>query len=334
MPPLVSVLLPYRNVAATIEQALDSILAQSYPHLEVCAVDDGSSDDGPSRVAQRARRDPRVHCLATGGLGLVPALQHALAASHGTLVARMDGDDVSLPTRIERQVALLRDDPTLGVVGVRVEGFPEEALGEGMRQYIAWQNGLITTQQHTREMFVEAPLCHPTALLRRDVLEAVGGWQDVRGPEDYDLWLRLDAAGWKIAKVPEVLFRWRHRPGRATFADGRYALERFRETKAGYLARRVRALGSPMIVWGAGPTGKRLARELESHALRPSFFVDIDPRKIGRTARGVPIRSADMLRVGEGTVVVAVGARGARDLIRSALAPRGFLEGEHYLFVA
>ncbi len=334
MPPLVSVLLPYRNVAATIEEALDSILTQSYPCLEVCAVDDGSSDDGPNRVARLACRDTRVRCLATGGLGLVPALQHALAASHGTLVARMDGDDVSLPTRIEQQVSLLLDDPALGVVGVQVEGFPEEALGEGMRQYIAWQNGLITPEQHAREMFVEAPLCHPTALLRRDALRAVGGWHDVRGPEDYDLWLRLDAAGWKAAKVPEVLFRWRHRPGRATFADGRYALGRFRETKAGYLAQRVRRLGLPMVVWGAGPTGKRLARELESHGLRPSFFVDIDPRKIGRTARGVPIRSTDALRVGAGTVVVAVGARGARDLIRSDLTPRGFVEGQHYLFAA
>jgi hypothetical protein len=171
-------------------------------------------------------------------------------------------------------------------------------------------------------------------MLRRDALESVSGWRDVPGPEDYDLWLRLDGKGWGMAKVPEVLFRWRHRPGRATFADSRYALERFREAKAEFLAERVRHLGLPMILWGAGPTGKRLARALEPHGLFPSAFIDIDPRKIGRTARGAPVLSTESLQPDRGTVVVAVGARGARELVRTELTQRHFIEGKHFLFAA
>lgn len=334
MPPLVSVLLPYRNVASTIVAALDTVLSQTYRNLEVLAVDDGSTDSGPSLVEQCASADPRVRCLHSPGLGIVPALLHALSAARGSLIARMDGDDLCLPSRFERQVARLAEDASLGVVGVRVQGFPRSELGEGMRRYIAWQNGLVTAEQHARELFVEAPLCHPSVLLRRDALESVSGWRDVPGPEDYDLWLRLDAKGWSMAKVPEVLFRWRHHPGRATFADGRYALERFREAKAEFLAARVRRLGLPMILWGAGPTGKRLARVLETHRLFPSSFVDIDPRKIGRTARGVPILSPESLQPGRGTVVVAVGARGARELVRTELTQRRFTEGKHFLFAA
>ncbi len=334
MLPLVSVLYSYRNAAETVEQALDSILCQTYEHLEVCAVDDGSLDEGASIVAARARRDSRVRCLSTDGRGLVAALQHAHRFSHGEYIARMDSDDISLPTRIERQVQWLRANPKVGVVGVQVEGFPTDDLGEGMRRYIDWLNALVTPQQHAQEIFVEAPLCHPTALLRREALEQVGGWIDTKGPEDYDLWLRLDQAGWQLAKVTEVLFRWRHHAGRATFSESRYALARFRETKAKYLAHRIRSLAMPMVIWGAGPTGKRLCRELESHGLRPRYFVDIDPRKMGREARGIPIRSVQELRSGRETIVVAVGARGARNLIRDFLIPRGFVEGKHFLFAA
>lgn len=334
MPPLVSVLLPYQNVASTITDALDTVLSQTYQNLEVLAVDDGSTDSGPSQVAQRASADSRVRCLRSPGRGIVPALRHALHAARGSFIARMDGDDLCHPSRFERQVTRLAQEASLGVVGVQVEGFPESELGEGMRRYIAWQNGLVTAEQHARELFVEAPLCHPSVMLRREALDSVAGWRDVPGPEDYDLWLRLDAKGWRMAKVPEVLFRWRHHPGRATFADSRYARERFREAKAEFLAARVRRLGLPMILWGAGPTGKRLARVLEAYGLFPSSFIDIDPRKIGRTARGVRILSPESLQPGCGTVVVAVGARGARDLVRAELTQRHFTEGKHFLFAA
>jgi glycosyltransferase involved in cell wall biosynthesis len=334
MTPLVSVLLPYRDAAETIEPAITSLLSQSHRELEVLAVDDGSTDSGPQRVARAASRDPRVRCLRTGGMGIVPALQRAMADARGSLIARMDGDDISLPMRLQTQIACLAEHESLGAVGVRVEGFPAEAIGEGLKRYIDWQNGLVTADDHSRELFVEAPLCHPSVMLRRAALEAVGGWQDVVWPEDYDLWLRLDATGWALAKVPEVLFQWRHHAGRATFRDGRYSIARFREAKAGYLARRVKALGLPMVVWGAGPTGKRMARALEAHGLTASFFVDIDPRKVGRTARGAPIQAPDTLGPGVGTIVVAVGARGARELIRGNLTGRGFREGVHFLFAS
>ena len=334
MPPLVSVLLPYRDVAETIEAAVESLLQQTYARLEVLAVDDGSTDSGPQRVARMASRDARIRCLRTGGVGIVPALAHALAVAAGGWIARMDGDDISLPARVARQVAQLDRARGLGAVGVRVEGFPSEALGAGMQRYIAWQNGLVSAEQHAREVFVEAPLCHPSVMLRREALEGVGGWRDVPWPEDYDLWLRLDAAGWQLAKVPEVLFRWRHRPGRATFQDGRYAPERFREAKAGHLARRIISSGLPLTVWGAGPTGKRMARALESHGLFASRFIDIDPRKIGRKARNAPIEAPSALVPGTQFVVAAVGARGARELIRHDLLQRGFREGVDFLFAA
>ena len=332
--PLVSVLLPYRNNAPTIEEAIRSVLAERDVDLELVAIDDGSTDEGPAVVARLAASDPRVVRCATGGAGIVTALAHGASVANGTFVARMDGDDISLPGRFAAQVALLDTDPSLGAVATRVEGFPESAVGEGLRLYIEWQNSLVTAADHARELFVESPICHPSVMLRRAALDAAGGFVDVRWAEDYDLWLRIDALGLGIAKVPRVLFRWRHREGRLTFSDGRYSLPLFDEVKARYLAPKLHARALPVTLWGAGKTGKRMARALEPHGIRAARFVDIDPLKIGRTARGAPIVHPRSLHPGTTTVVCAVGARGARPLIRAHLVSHGFTEGTDFFFAA
>lgn len=332
--PQVSVLLPYKNAAATLEEALGSVLAERDVPLEIVAVDDGSTDDGARLVAAMASRDPRIVAVATGGVGIARALAYAHTKARAPFLARMDADDVSLPGRFAAQLALLQKNPRLGVVGTQAKPFPDEVVGEGLARYVDWQNSLVTPEDHAREIFVEAPLCHPTVMLRREALEGVGGFQDVRWAEDYDLWLRLHAAGWELAKVPRILFHWRHHGGRATFRDGRYALAMFTSARAHYLAPRVLRDGRALVVWGAGATGKRLGRALEENGATARAFIDIDPRKIGRTARGVRIVDASMLDPDKHFVVVAVGVRGARDVIRPQLTSLGFVEGESFFCAA
>jgi glycosyltransferase involved in cell wall biosynthesis len=329
---LISVLMPFRDAAGTIEEAASSILAQGEVALELVAIDDASRDDGASRLATLAGRDRRIVPVSGDGGGIAASLGRGLAAARGSFIARMDADDVALPGRLGKQAALLESDPRLAVVGTRVE--PLGPCGEGMRRYIAWQNALVGPGDHRRDLFVESPLCHPSVLLRRTALEDVGGWRDVPWAEDYDLWLRLDARGWLLAKVPEVLLLWRQRPDSATLRDPRYARARFVEARAAYLAPKLLRAGRPIAVWGAGPTGRRLARALERLGVRASRFVDIDPRKIGRIARAAPIAPPESIRVGEHTIVVAVGARGARSLVRAHLSRLGFVEGDHFVCAA
>jgi glycosyltransferase involved in cell wall biosynthesis len=334
MSPVVSVLLPYRNAEETLEEAVTSVLQEHSIELEIIAADDGSTDGGPAIIDRIRRADPRVVPASTSSSGgIARALNHALSLARGPFIARMDADDISLPGRLPRQVAALAQDPRLGVIGTQVEAFPEGSVGEGMQRYIAWQNALVTPEDHAREIFVEAPLCHPSVMIRRAALDAVGGFREGPWPEDYDLWLRLDARGYALAKVPEVLFRWRQRKASATFSDPRYSLARFTETRAYYLAPRLLARGRPIAVWGAGKTGRRLARQIAAHGARPELFIDIDPRKIGRTAQGAPIEAPDALVPGKNTIVVAVGARGARELIRAHLAGAGFREGMDFDFI-
>jgi glycosyltransferase involved in cell wall biosynthesis len=328
--------MPFRDAGATIDSALASLLDGAPEPLEVLAVNDGSTDGGAARVRSWVLRDERVRLVPTARPGLVGALCTGVSEARGGLIARMDADDISHPGRLTRQREVLSTRRELGLLATQVEAVADSGeVGEGLVRYVAWQNGLITPADHRRELFVESPLCHPSVMMRREALEAVGGYQESSGPEDYALWLRMDAAGYAMAKIPEVLLTWRHQAGRATFTHPRYALERFRETKAPFLARRVAESGrARTIVWGAGPTGRKLVRQLERHGFRADAFIDIDPEKIGGIARGVPICTADSLDARTDVVVAAVGARGARDLIRPELDRRGFVEGESYWFAS
>jgi glycosyltransferase involved in cell wall biosynthesis len=328
---VLSVLLPYRDAGATIDVAVASVLAEAEVD-ELVAIDDGGTDGAAARVAAFAARDPRVMRVATDGVGIARALAAGLARAHGDVVARMDADDMSLPRRFAKQCAILAADARLAAVGTRV-GLDERA-GDGLRAYVAWQNSVITSREHARALFVESPLCHPSVALRRSALDAVGAWRDAPWPEDWDLWLRLDAAGYALAKVPEVLLEWRASPDTTTFRDPRCARERLVLLRACFLAPRLLRAHRPLWVWGAGKTGRVLARALEGQGVRAAAFVDIDPRKIGRLARGAPIVAPDTIPRGACTVVVALGARGARDVVRARLTARGFEEGRDFVCAA
>lgn len=340
---MISVLLPFRNAAATLEESAGSVLADLASlgePAELLLIDDGSADDGPRLARALAERAPRSIRLLTlrnaAAPGIAGALATGLGAARGTFIARMDADDLSLPGRFAAERALLEGDATLGAVATRIELFGPRAPGDGIARYAAWQNALVTAEDHRRAIFVEAPVCHPSTMLRRSALEAVGGWRSGPFAEDYDLWLRLSAAGFGIAKVPEVLFRWRIHGENVTWNDERMSFESLRRLRATHLATHLAA--RPFGVWGAGAAGRRLARELETHGRRATLFIDIDPKKIGRTARGAPILDVDpglaRLRAEGLYLVVAVAARGARDLVRARLAAAAFVELRDYVCAA
>ena len=331
----VAVLLPFRDVAPWLDEAITSVRREAVIDRLVL-VDDGSIDASSEIARAHAAGDRRIDLVRTEGIGLVSALALARARTNATYLARMDGDDVSLADRIATSCDHLDAHTGLAAVGTRVEAFPSEQLAQGMERYVAWQNAILTPHEHRASLFVEAPLCHPSVTLRASALDAVGGYRDGPFPEDYDLWLRLDRAGFALAKLDLFGLRWRQREGRQTFRDPRYALDRHRALKAEHLAARLaitpRCREHGFVVWGAGPTGKRLARDLERHDARPLAFLDIDPDKIGRTRRGVPVHAASFLdRPSRPFVIVAVGARGARDLITTDLSARGLAPLDDYL---
>lgn len=315
-----------------------SLVRQTFEEIEILAVDDGSEDESARLLKEWARRDDRIRPLFRPHRGLIETLNVGLRAASGTFVARMDADDVSHPKRLELQVGLFRQDPSLSVVGCLVRSFPRRQVREGFRIYEEWLNRLTRHEEIAREMFIESPLPHPSVMVRREEVLDLGGYQERGWPEDYDLWLRYHRAGRRFAKVERVLLLWREGADRLTRQDARYSVENFLRAKAHYLAR------GPLsdrraIVWGAGKTGRRLSKHLIREGVDIDLFVDIDPSKIGRTLRGKEIVSADDLALWvQGLeaplVLCSVSSRGARALIRGRLAALGLSEGVDFLCVA
>jgi hypothetical protein len=248
----------------------------------------------------------------------------------------MDADDICHPERLTRQREYLLAHAEVDVLGCRVRAFADgSAPGEGLQHYLAWQNDLLTPDEHAHARFIESPLCHPSIVVRRSLLERIGGYREQDGPEDYELFLRAVSHGGRLAKLPEVLLSWRQHAGQTTFRDPRYRLAAFRTVKSPYLAQVIAdARRTRLVMWGAGATGKRLARALLACGQRVDLFVDIDPRKIGRTAQGAPVVGVEALDAARDLVIVAVAARGAREVIAPQLANRGFVEGQTAWFAS
>jgi GT2 family glycosyltransferase len=331
------VLLPVRDARATLSACLASLAAQTLADHEVVAVDDGSADGSAELLAEAARADPRVRVRTLSAAGLVAALNHGLQHVRAPLLARMDADDLAHPRRLELQVAALRDAPALTALGSRVRLIGTAPGGnEGMRAYVEWQNRLLEPDAIARELFVESPLVHPSVTLRTDALRALGGYRETGGPEDYDLWLRGAAAGWRLAKHPDVLLDWRDGPSRLTRTDPRYAAGRFRAAKLDALADGLLPAGRPVVVWGAGPIGKAWSRDLRARGRQVAAFVEVDPHKIGQRIHDAPVVAVSAAAgLAPGALHLgAVGDAGARARIREEAARRGLEEGRDFVAVA
>ena len=335
MTPRVSVLIPVYNAVGTLGAALRSVEWQTLEDWEALVADDGSTDGSLELARARAAADPRIRVLALPHRGLVPALQEGLRACRAPLVARMDADDLSRPDRLLRQVAYLERHPGVDVVGSRVRIFPVATCTEGMARYETWLNSLVEPEELTRDLFVESPLVHPSVVVRRSALLAAGGYREARGPEDYDLWLRMWERGARFGKVPEVLLFWRDTPTRVTRTDPRCHRDRFRDLKVEALLRTHLESGRPVLVWGAGRPGKDLARDLGARGVPLAGFVDSHPGRRGQRIAGLPVLGPDQVPgPGEAFLLSTVGRPASRAEIRLHLQARGWREGRDFLCLA
>lgn len=337
--PTISILLPVHNAAPYLPQCLESLRRQSHADYEVVAIDDGSTDDSAAILRAAAARDPRLRVQESPRQGLIETLNQGLERCAGRYVARMDADDVAHPRRLELQLEALQPANGVDVMSSLVAHFPRQSLGEGFRIYEDWLNGLVQHDDIVRERFIESPVPHPSVMALREIFEQAGGYREMGWPEDYDLWLRLAASGRTFGKVERILYLWRHHDKRLTRTDSRYSVERFLTCKAHHLILGPLAGSVPVVLWGAGQTGRRLSKHLKRFGASIESCIDIDPRKIGRTLRGVPIHPPEaltgLLAKDDSTVVLAaVSSRGARALIRRRLVSLGLREGHDFWCVA
>lgn len=326
--------MPVRNEERYLQAALDSLYRQTRHDWELIAVDDGSSDRTAVILAEAARRDTRVQVIRHEGGGLVAALNAGMEACRAPLLARLDGDDICHPRRLELQAAWLETHPDTGLVACNFRHFPRTGLKQGMIDYESWQNSLTEHSLIIRDLFVESPFVHPSIMTRRTIIAELGGYHDSCWPEDYDLWLRMAAAGVQFGRVPHTLQFWRDHPERATRTMDEYAPHAFRACKCRYLLHGFLQSVHDVVIAGAGLEARAWQRLLTAADVTVSTWLDVDPKKIGRTLHNAPVISPAELHLNGRKMIVAIGVRGAREQFRSVAERRGWQEGMDFVCVA
>lgn len=207
-----SVLMSVYNNAPFVERAVASILNQTHRDFEFIIVNDGSTDGSTEILRRLAATDPRIRLVEQENCGLVASLNRGFAMAQSDWIARMDGDDESLPHRFETQLAFLDRHPDHGVIGTQMVNVDEQ--GRTIR--------LTNDYPRDATAFLAAmeflPLMsHPSAIIAKAAFEKVGGYRKIyRHCEDYDLWLRLSEVT-RLCSVDEILYRYCVNPQQVTF---------------------------------------------------------------------------------------------------------------------
>ncbi len=217
----ISILMGIYNCASTLPEAIDSILAQTYTNWELILCDDGSNDDTYALAQSYQSRFPEKIILLKNekNMGLNYTLNHCLEHATGTYIARMDGDDISLPHRFETEIAALEAEPDLDVVSCSMIHFDEDGDYGGSAQ--------ITTYPQ-KEMLVRGTVhCHAPCMVRTETMRKVGGYSvdpKLLRVEDWHLWLKIYAAGGKGKNLAEPLYKMRDDRNAASRRRFRYRI--------------------------------------------------------------------------------------------------------------
>lgn len=206
--PKVSVLMPVYNGEKYLREAIDSILGQTYRHYEFIIINDGSTDDSVKIIHEYS--DERIRLVHNEkNIGLPATLNKGIELATGEYIARMDSDDISLPTRLEKQVKFMDDHPEVGVCGtwIRYIGVPRRPWRSTVYKYPTKPRDI-----KSRALF-DSSFAHPSVIMRSSLLEKFQLRYDTEhlNAEDYGLWQKCGFC-FPLANIPEVLLLYRVNP--------------------------------------------------------------------------------------------------------------------------
>ena len=207
--PYVSVITAVYNGEKFIADAVNSILNQSFTDFEFIIINDGSTDETPDILD--GFDDQRISIISQENKGLTVSLNTGIEYSGGTFIARMDGDDISHPERLERQVKFFRDNPDIGLLGTR-------------QAFIDVENHIVGTlpiqtndAEIRKKMRFGNIIPHGSVMFPRKSIEKVGLYREVfTCSQDYDLWLRI-SEHYRLANLGDILYFWRLNPDGITY---------------------------------------------------------------------------------------------------------------------
>lgn len=203
----------YNEIQSQIEQSIQSILAQSYSDFELIIINDNPKNEELSKwLCEMSIQDPRIRLYQNEiNMGLALSMNRAAQVSTGEYFARMDADDISEPSRFEKQVRLL-DQGEYDLICTGYTYIDDE--GQPINQHFTIPT--YSDYELNKKIYMENCIHHPTVMMKREMFECVGGYRDFPCAQDYDLWLRMAHVGCRFHMIGEPLLRYRVREGSIT----------------------------------------------------------------------------------------------------------------------
>lgn len=201
--PVVSVVMSVYNAEKYLDDAIQSILKQTYKNFEFVIINDGSNDRSLEIIKKYKNEDDHIILISRENRGLISSLNEGIAKARGEYIARMDADDISLPFRIEKQLQVMEHDKNIVVCGSWINIFGEN-INEKVARYFEHD------KQIKANLLVSCCFAHPSVMIRKDALTNNNILYDERfkNAEDYYLWTQLAKVG-KFYNIPEILLKYR-----------------------------------------------------------------------------------------------------------------------------
>ena len=259
----VNIIIPFKNTAHFLPECLDSIVNQTYGHWEVLAVNDHSSDESYELLSSYSQKDERIKVFPNKGSGIITALQTGYANSNGDFVTRMDSDDIMKPNRLKVMINSLNENGKGHVAVGQVKYFSNRGISNGYERYEQWLNRLTSSGHNFDEIYKECVIPSPCWMVHRENFEDCEGFEPQRYPEDYDLTFRFYEHGFQIIPCDQVLHLWRDYDTRTSRTHEHYAQNYFLDIKLHYFLKLNHDTNRPLVIWGAGFKGKKIAKGLK-----------------------------------------------------------------------
>jgi glycosyltransferase involved in cell wall biosynthesis len=200
----ISVLMPVYNAQPYLEKSVESILNQSFTDFEFIIINDGSTDGSLAILQQYAQKDSRIRLISRENRGLVKTLNEGLRLAKAPLIARMDADDIAAPERFALQKDFMDNNTDYICVGGRIRVIDEKG-----RFLIIAATKLDHAEVELSALQGITPICHPTAMLRKEQIDLIGGYQECDYPaEDLSLFLSLSEHG-KLGNLDAIVLDYR-----------------------------------------------------------------------------------------------------------------------------
>ncbi|MEN8249151.1 MAG: glycosyltransferase [Bacteroidota bacterium] len=318
--PLVSIIMAVRDTEPYLPACLESVLEQTYQNWELIAVNDHSTDQSLNILNEYAKKDPRIKVFNSREQKLIPTLQVGHAKSTGTLINRMDSDDIMPDYKLEVLVREWLKHGKGNVIAGGTQHFVDHGeVGNGFLKYEKWLNEVARTGTHYQQIYQECVIPSHCWIIHKEDFDAVGAFDPLVYPEDYDLCFRFYKHGLKVTGIDEILHYWRDRSNRISRTWEEYKDNRYFDLKLKYFYELDRDRSRPLVLWGAGRNGKDMARRLQSYNDEFIWVCD-NEKKIGKDIFNVRMQHFDdITKIGNAQVIIVVTSPDSREEIRKLL---------------